>query len=131
MIAKAQAAAHTPDSHTGYDPLSKAFTKKKPRKRYSPLAGSYSMRYSASTTMPLSSKRSETESQENSRRESLELQAGRLATSKGHSWSWIKKANTERLLDYLENPIYPSWWELGLGRRLRSATRIDSDHLQG
>lgn len=36
----------------------------------------------------------------------LELQAGRLASSLGHSWTWIKKASESRLLDYLENPIY-------------------------
>jgi len=49
--------------------------------------------------------------------ESLRQQAERLAIARGHSWSWVLKADEERLRDYLENPIYPAWWEMGFGRR--------------
>jgi hypothetical protein len=55
--------------------------------------------------------------------ESLRSQAERLASLKGHSWSWIAQADENRLKDYLENPVYPSWWSLGLGRREKSGQR--------
>jgi hypothetical protein len=48
--------------------------------------------------------------------QSLREQVERLASCRGHSWSWIRTASEERLKDYIANPVFPSWWSLGIGR---------------